>query len=169
MCKTIYTPIIKQDFSDLDLGEMFFLSGKLLCGRDAVLPKIVEMISKGTISRLNIKFEGMAIFHSAVSSAGVGPTSSNKPEIENSMETLSKVGVRIHIGKGKIQQSTIQLLDKYNSIYAIVPPVSALLKEKIISQKIVAFEELGMEALYLLEVESFPAMVAGINRESIYD
>ena len=56
----------------------------------------------------------------------------------------------------------------YGSYYAVTPPVSALFASKTISQRIVAFEEEGMEALYELEVAGLPAIIAIANGESIF-
>ena len=73
------------------------------------------------------------------------------------------------MGKGKISKETIQSLKENNSVYAVIPPVTALLKSKTLSQKVVAFEEEGMEALHLLEVDKFPAIIAAAHGKSIYD
>ena len=167
--RKIKTPISKEDISLLHVGDQIIISGHILCGRDAVLPKIVKMIQDGTVDELEEDLEGSVIFHTAVSPAGVGPTSSNKLEIESSFPVLSKGGVRIHLGKGKISKETIQSLKENNSVYAVIPPVTALLKSKTLSQKVVAFEEEGMEALHLLEVDEFPAIIAAAHGNSIYD
>ena len=95
---------------------MIYISGNILCGRDAVLPKIVKMLEEYKISSLNVDLKGSVIFHTAVSVAGVGPTSSNKLEIESSIEPLSKAGVKLHLGKGAIHAETVQALERNNSI-----------------------------------------------------
>lgn len=169
MSKSIAIPTDVKTISSLRIGDQILISGKIFCGRDAVLPRIVEMINSGLIKDSPINLEGGLIFHTAVSPAGVGPTSSNKLEIEGSMEALSKAGIRIHLGKGKLKQETVEILKDNNSIYAVIPPVTALLNNNIISKKIIAFEELGMEAFYELEVKDYPAVVAVANGESIYD
>ena len=60
-------------------------------------------------------------------------------------------------------------LDEYGSIYAVIPPVTALLGERTLSKEVAAYEELGMEAFYRLEVKDFPAIVAAAKGKSIYD
>ena len=165
----INTPISEDEISKLKVGDMVYISGNIYCGRDAVLPKILKMIEDGSIEHSNIDLKGSVIFHTAVSRAGVGPTSSNKLEIESSMETLSKAGVKLHLGKGQIHKETIEALDKYNSVYAVIPPVTALLNDKTIDQKVIAFEELGMEAFHLLKVDKYPAIIAVAHGRSIYD
>ena len=85
------------------------------------------------------------------------------------MELLSQAGIRLHLGKGKIHGETIEALDKYNAVYAVIPPVTALLKDKTLEKKIVDFAELGMEALYELKVDRYPAIIAAAHGRSIYD
>lgn len=163
--KIITTPITEEEIKDLRIGEMLYISGDIFCGRDAVLPKIVKSMEKNPFELL----KGSAIFHTAVSIAGVGPTSSNKYEIETSIEPLSRNGVKIHIGKGRLHRETIEALAKYNAVYAIIPPVTALLGEKINTLELVAYEDLGMEAFYRINVTEYPIIIAAAHGRSIYD
>ena len=163
------TPISAKDILNLHVGDTVEISGYILCGRDAVLPRVVEMIQEGTVDALGVELEGQIIFHTAVSVAGVGPTSSNKLEIENSIEPLSKAGIKLHLGKGEIRPETIAALDEHNAVYAIVPPVTALLSSKTSEEKIIAFPELGMEALYLIKVDKYPAIIGAAHGRSIYE
>ncbi len=164
----IQTPISKEVAESLQVGDRILLSGKIFCGRDAVLPKICQLVEEGRLGEYGIDLEGGVIFHTAVSIAGVGPTSSNKPEIEGSFETLSKAGIRMHLGKGAIGQATIDMLEKNSAVFAIIPPVTALLGENTLSQKCVAFPELGMEAFYEIEVKDYPAVIGAAHGKSIY-
>jgi len=141
----------------------------ILCGRDAVLPRVLKMIEDGTAGELGVDLHGQVIFHTAVSPAGVGFTSSNKLEIEGSMEPLSRAGIKLHLGKGALKQETIKALERYNAVYAVIPPVTALLASKTSEKKIVAFPELGMEALHLIKVDRYPAIIGAAHGRSIYD
>ena len=105
--KQLRTPLSEEDIRDLKAGDMVEISGYILCGRDAVLPKVLKMIEEGKEAELGISLEGQVVFHTAVSPAGVGPTSSNKLEIEASIEPLSKAGIRMHLGKGELHTETI--------------------------------------------------------------
>ena len=163
------TPISAKDISNLHVGDTVEISGYILCGRDAVLPRVVEMIQEGTVDALGVELEGQIIFHTAVSVAGVGPTSSNKLEIENSIEPLSKAGIKLHLGKGEIRPETISALDEHNAVYDIVPPVTALLSSKTSEEKIIAFPELGMEAFHLIKVDKYPAIIGAAHGRSIYE
>ncbi len=169
MAIDLNTPITDKVAEGLQVGDIITITGHILCGRDAVLPKVVELIKGGNEGTLGVDLNGNVIFHTAVSPAGVGPTSSNKPEIESSMELLSQAGIRLHLGKGKIHGETIEALDKYNAVYAVLPPVTALLKDKTLEKRIVDFAELGMEALYELKVDRYPAIIAAAHGRSIYD
>ncbi len=163
------TPLSEEIVSGLQVGDTVEISGYILCGRDAVLPKILEMIENDTIDDLGIDLRGQVIFHTAVSPAGVGPTSSNKLEIENSIEPLSKAGIKLHLGKGQLHSETVDALDKYNSVYAVIPPVTALLGSKTGEYRVIAFPELGMEALYLIKVDKYPAIIGSAHGRSIYE
>lgn len=165
----IKTPISDEVIKNLHVGDAVEISGYILCGRDAVLPKVVKMIEDGTADTLGVDLQGQVVFHTAVSVAGVGPTSSNKLEIESSIEPLSKAGVKMHLGKGEIHKDTIEALDNYNSVYAIIPPVTALLQSKTSEIKVLAFPELGMEALHLIKVDKYPAIIGAAHGRSIYE
>jgi len=167
--KQLRTPLSEEDIRDLKAGDMVEISGYILCGRDAVLPKVLKMIEEGKESELGISLEGQVVFHTAVSPAGVGPTSSNKLEIEASIEPLSKAGIKMHLGKGELHAETIRALDRYHAVYAVIPPVTALLGDKMTEKKLLAFPELGMEALYLIKVDRYPAIIGAAHGRSIYE
>lgn len=166
--KKLTTPLSDSDISNLKVGDRVLISGYIYCGRDAVLPKICALLKEGSLAGTGIHLQGAVIFHTAVSPAGVGPTSSNKLEIEGSFELLSKNGVKLHLGKGKIGSDTIKMLDEQNAVYAVIPPVTALLGNNTLEQRLVAFPELGMEALYELKVKDYPVIIAAAHNESIY-
>lgn len=165
----IITPITEESIASLQVGDTVEISGYILCGRDAVLPKVVKMIENGNVEDLGVDLHGQVIFHTAVSPAGVGPTSSNKLEIESSIEPLSKAGIKLHLGKGELHKETVEALAKYNSVYAVIPPVTALLGSKTSEERVVAFPELGMEALHLIKVDRYPAIIGAAHGRSIYD
>ena len=163
------TPISEEMVDSLKVGDTVTISGYILCGRDAVLPKVLKMIEDGREAELGVELKGQVIFHTAVSPAGVGPTSSNKLEIESSIEPLSAAGVKLHLGKGALHRETIEALNRCNAVYAVIPPVTALLEDKTTERKVIAFPELGMEALHMIKVDRYPAIIGAAHGRSIYD
>jgi fumarate hydratase subunit beta len=149
---------------NLQVGDKIQIKGKLFTGRDAALPRLVELIKEG---KNPLELEGSAFMHTAVSEAGISPTTSNKVEIEGSMAYLSKCGVKIHIGKGSLSSETVDALSENGSVFVVTPPAAALLRSKVISKKIAAFPEEGIEAIHELEVDGIPGIVAAADGESI--
>ena len=162
------TPFKEEDIAQLKVGDVVSISGYIYTGRDAVLPKIVKHAEEGTLSEVNVNLQGQVIFHTAVSPAGVGPTSSNKLEIESSFEPLSRHGIKMHLGKGAIKPETVKALAENNAVFAIIPPVTALLESQTAEKEVVCYPELGMEALHRIRVENYQAIIAAAKGESIY-
>ena len=168
--KKIKTPFSDDVIANLKVGDVVSISGYIYCGRDAVLPRICRELEAGVWDKRDINLRGGVIFHTAVSPAGVGPTSSNKLEIEGSFETLSKLGgIKMHLGKGAIKPETVQMLARENAVFAIIPPVTALLESQTLERECVAWSELGMEALYRIKVENYQAIISAAKGESIYE
>ena len=162
--KQITTPISDEEILSLDVGDQVSISGVIFTGRDAALPQLVELIKE---DKLDFNLKGSAIMHTAVSDAGIAPTTSNKEEIESTIPFLSEHGVKIHIGKGMLHDETINALNENNSIFVITPPVAALLTSKVLKKECVLFAHEGMEAMYKLEVENIPGIVAVSHKKSI--
>ncbi len=163
------TPFSEDAIRRLKVGDVVSITGNIFCGRDAVLPRICKELEAGTWNKRGIDLHGGVIFHTAVSPAGVGPTSSNKLEIEGSFETLSKHGIKMHLGKGAIKSLTVKALEENNSVFAIIPPVTALLESQTLDRECVAWPELGMEALYRIRVNGYQAIIAAAKGGSIYE
>ena len=166
---SIHTPLSEEQIAKLKVGEVVSISGYIYTGRDAVLPKIVKLAEEGRLAEYGIDLQGSVIFHTAVSPAGVGPTSSNKLEIESSFAPLSKAGVKLHLGKGAITPETIMALEENDAVFAIIPPVTALLESQTKEREVIAFPELGMEALHKIKIENYQAISAAAHGKSIYD
>lgn len=168
--KQLLIPFSEDETCQLNVGDVVSISGDIFCGRDAVLPRICKELEAGTWGERGINLRGGVIFHTAVSPAGVGPTSSNKLEIEGSFEVLSKLGgIKMHLGKGAIKQETAKMLAENNAVFAIIPPVTALLESQTLERECVAWPELGMEALYRIKVKDYQAIIASSKGASIYE
>lgn len=162
--KRLTAPIFDDDLSGLNVGDQISISGTIYTGRDAALPQLVELIKKDEVP---FDLNGTCIMHTAFSEAGIAPTTSNKEEIESTIPFLSENGVKIHIGKGMLSDETVKSLKKNNSIFVITPPVAALLTSKVLEKRCVLFENEGMEAMFELEVEDIPGIVAIHNGETL--
>lgn len=158
----------RDEALDLKAGDMVELTGKIYCGRDAVLPHVVKMAEEGTLEEAGIHMEGAVIFHTAVSCAGIAPTTTSKPEIEGSIVPLSRKGAKFHLGKGLISGETVQGLKENHAYFLVTPPVAALLTAAMSSCRAVLFPEFGMEAFYEITVKDFPAIVAVADGETIF-
>lgn len=167
--KKLTTPFTEEDIANLQVGDVVSISGWIYTGRDAVLPKVQECIEKGTLEDHHIYLRGAVMFHTAVSPAGVGPTSSNKKEIEASFEPLSKAGLKMHLGKGAISKPTIQALKENNAVFAVIPPTTALFEDQTTERELVGWPEFGMEALHRIKVDGYQAIIAAAHGKSIYD
>lgn len=165
---SVQTPISPEVIAGLNVGDFLEISGVIYTGRDAVLPKIVAL-SEAELAAMGIHLEGSVIFHTAVSVAGVGPTSTSKVEIEESMPPLSARGVRIHLGKGRLKAETMRALQVHGSLFAVTTPSTALLTDRIQATEVAAFPELGMEALHRLRVDRIPVVVAVVHGRSIFE
>jgi fumarate hydratase subunit beta len=163
----IQTPVSDDCIEKLKVGDQIEISGIIYTGRDAVLPKLSKL-SQEDLENMKIDIRGGVIFHTAVSPAGIGPTSSNKLEIEGNIGPLSEKGMKIHLGKGALSKKTINILKKYNAVFAITPPVTALLTAKIITKEVAMFPEEGIEAFHRLKVSGLPAIVAIAHGKSIF-
>lgn len=163
------TPVSNSEIMRLNVYDQVEITGYIYTGRDAVLPKLVKDLDGKCPALSNIDLKGSLIFHTAVSPAGIGPTSSNKFDIESTIPQLSAAGVKIHMGKGALSDETTKSLDKFGSIYVVTPPVSALFTNRITSIETIAYKEEGMEAMHKLTVERFPAIVAIAHGKSIFD
>ncbi|WP_372995024.1 fumarate hydratase C-terminal domain-containing protein [Lutispora sp.] len=165
----VSTPISNALIKELKPYDTLEITGVIYTGRDAALPRVVKLIESNKLDELGIDLNGTAILHTAVSVAGIGPTSSNKLDIESSIPALSKAGVKIHIGKGRLTKETVEALKEYNSVFAVTPPVTALLTSTVVEKKIAAFPEEGMEAFHMLRVVKFPIIIAIAHGKSIFD
>lgn len=163
-------PFTEETISQLNVGDVVSITGYIFCGRDTVLPRICRELVAGTWKERGIDLQGGMIFHTAVSPAGVGPTSSNKLEIESSFEVLSKLGgIKMHLGKGAIKTETVKMLAENNAVFAIIPPVTALLESQTLERECVAWPEFGMEALFRIKVKNYQAIIVAAKGESIYE
>jgi fumarate hydratase, class I len=157
-------------------GDRLLLSGKILTARDAAHKKIASLVEKGQALPNDVSFKGRFVYYvgpvdpiegEAVGPAG--PTTSTRMDQYTQM-MLEQMGIAGMIGKAERGPNTIELIKQYQSVYLIaVGGAAFLISQAIKKAKVVAFEELGMEAIYEFEIKDMPVTVAVDNSgESIH-
>ncbi len=146
-------------------GERLLLSGRILTGRDAAHKRIQDMLASG--QELPVDFNGRLIYYvgpvAAVRSEAVGPAG---PTTATRMDSytdlmLGKTGLLAMIGKAERGAQTVESIKRHKSAYLIAVGGAAYLVSKAVrAARVVAFEDLGMEAIYEFEVEDMPVTVA---------
>lgn len=142
----------------LKTGDEVILTGTLYTARDAAHKRMME--------ELPFDIKNQAIYHTGPTPAkpgevigSCGPTTSAR--MDTYTPELLKRGLRVVIGKGELSQEVVKAFKKYRSVFLIAPPgCGALLSEAVKKAEVVAYKDLGCEAVFKLAVENFPAIVA---------
>ena len=157
--------LTKADIAKWQPGENVLLSGKLLTGRDAAHKRIVDMLARG--EKLPVDFNGRFIYYvgpvDPVRDEVVGPAGpTTATRMDKFTETmLAETGLIGMVGKAERGKMGVEAIRKHGAVYLIAVGGAAYLVSKAVrSAKIVAFADLGMEAIYEFEVEDMPVTVA---------
>jgi fumarate hydratase subunit beta len=159
----IKTPLNAKTASELKSSDRVKIAGKIFTARDAAHKKLVELISLGEELPIDIKNQVIYYAGPAPAKPGyvigpAGPTTSGR--MDDYTITLLAAGLKGVIGKGVRSKAVKAGLIKFKAVYfAAVGGAAALLSQKIKKAKVVAFPELGPEAIFELEVEDFPVVV----------
>ena len=157
------TPLDDKVTSELKSGDRVKITGKIYTARDAAHKKLIDLLSEGQALPIEIKDQVIYYAGPAPAKPGyvigpAGPTTSGR--MDNLTVPLLEVGLKGVIGKGVRSSTVKEGLMKYKAVYfAAVGGAAALLSQKIKKAKVVAFPELGPEAIFELEVEDFPVVV----------
>jgi len=159
--------ISKEEVASWKPGETLLLSGKILTGRDAAHKRIQELFEKGESLPDGVDFNGKFIYYvgpvDAVRDEVVGPagpTTSTRMDKYTRM-MLEKTGLAGMIGKAERGDIAIDAIKDHQAVYLMAVGGAAYLVSKAIKKsRVIAFEELGMEAIYEFEVEDMPVTVA---------
>ena len=157
------TPLSKQDVARLKAGDRVLLSGVIYTARDTVHKRLIAMLDGG--EELPFDLDGQVIYYVGPSPArpgeiigSAGPTTSGR--MDPYTPRLLESGVRATIGKGKRSPEVIDAMKQFGSVYlGAVGGVAALLARSVTACEIIAFPELGPEAVRRLEVKDFPLFV----------
>ncbi len=156
-----------EDYQSWRIGDNLLLSGRLLTGRDAAHKRLVERMESGEPLPEGVDFAGRFIYYvgpvDPVGDEAVGPagptTATRMDKFTEPM--LSGTGLAGMIGKAERGPTAIAAIKKHKSVYLIAVGGAAYLVSKAIrSARVIAFEDLGMEAIYEFEVEDMPVTVA---------
>lgn len=157
------TPLSDQVVEKLRIGQKVLLNGVLYTGRDAAHKKMIELLDNG--QSLPVELKGQIIYYVGPSPAkpgrvigSAGPTTSGRMDVY--VPRLLALGLKGMIGKGKRTPEVIKAMKQYKAIYfAAVGGAAALISKCIKEAEVVAYPELGPEAIHRLVVEDFPAIV----------
>jgi fumarate hydratase subunit beta len=163
MAKEVILPLTAETLADLKAGDNVLLCGVLYVARDAAHRRMVEALDRGEPLPFDIK--GQTIYYTGPSPAplgriigSAGPTTSARMDIYT--PRLLAAGLRAMIGKGVRSQEVRDAMKKHRAVYlAAVGGVGALISRSIVSSEVVAYTDLGPEAVLRLEVKNFPAVV----------
>jgi fumarate hydratase subunit beta len=166
--KTVDTPLTDHIINNMHAGDRILLNGIIYTGRDAAHKRLAEMINRG--EKLPMVLEGQVIYYVGPCPAkpgqvigSAGPTTSGR--MDAYAPILMDKGLKGMIGKGLRNQKVVDSIIKNNSVYfAAIGGAGALLSEAIKEAEVIAFPDLGPEAIYRLRVQNFPVTVVIDNK-----
>lgn len=159
----ITTPVADDVIEKLRTGDKVFISGYLLTGRDAAHKKLFDLVKEG--KELPVDIKGQIIYYVGPTPArpgkpigSAGPTTSYR--MDSYAPTLHALGLKGSIGKGSRSKEVKEAMKKHKAVYlASVGGAGALISKSIESSEVVAYPELGPEAVIRLKVKDFPCIV----------
>lgn len=166
----IQTPLDEETVSKLKIGDRVLLSGIVYTARDQAHKRLIDELEKaGRENRkplLPFSLEGQVIYYvgpapcrTGMVIGPAGPTTSGR--MDPYTPVLLEGGLKGTIGKGRRSKDTIEAMKKYKAVYFVaVGGAAVLISKRIKRVEAVAYEDLGPEAVYRLEVEDFPLIVA---------
>ena len=163
MEKHIQAPLVEEEIKNLKSGEYVYITGTIYTARDAAHKRMFESINKG--EEIPMELKNNVIYYMGASPAREGrPIGSAGPTTASRMDkyapTLLNLGLKGMIGKGKRSEEVKEAIIKNGCVYfAAVGGAGALLSKSIKKSEVIAYDDLGTEAIRKLEVENFPAIV----------
>ena len=163
MNKIIQAPIRKEEIKNLNAGDYVYINGKIYTARDAAHKRMDDTLTRGEKLPLDIK--NQMIYYMGPSPAregriigSAGPTTASR--MDKYAPRLLDLGLGAMIGKGKRSKEVLDAIVRNGSIYfAAVGGAGALLSKCIQKSEVIAYDDLGTEAIRKLEVKDFPVIV----------
>ena len=164
MKKKVTTPLSSEVVESLKAGDQILLSGIIYSARDAAHKRMVEALEKD--ERLPVDLSGQIIYYAGPcppkpghTAGPYGPTTSGR--MDKYTVKLIETGLKGMIGKGDRLNTVVECMKRHKAVYfAAIGGAGSLIAAKIHQQTLLAYEDLGAEALYELIVEDFPMVVA---------
>lgn len=163
MEKYIQLPISDQDAEELKAGDYVYLTGTLYTARDAAHKRMQEALDRGEslpfpLAHHLLYYMGPSPAREGRPIGSAGPTTSSR--MDKYTPKLLDLGLKGMIGKGKRSQSVKEALVRNKGVYfAAVGGAGALLSKAILSSEVIAYEDLGTEAVRKLKIKDFPVIV----------
>ena len=157
------SPLKEEDVAKLKAGDVVKLTGIIYTARDAAHKRLCDMLDKG--EELPFELEGAVIYYVGPSPAPEGrPIGSAGPTTSYRMDTyaprLHSLGVKASIGKGKRSEAVCQAMQEHTGVYfGATGGAGALISQCIEEAEVIAFDDLGPEAIRKLKVTNFPLLV----------
>ena len=174
MNKVIHAPMIQEEIDQLHAGDYVYISGKIYTARDAAHLRMFNAMTDGQDIPMVLK--NNIIYYMGPSPArdgrpigSAGPTTSSR--MDKYAPELLALGLKGMIGKGKRSKAVLDGVVRNKADYlAAVGGAGALLSKAIVSSKVIAYDDLGTEAIRELEVDAFPAIVVvDSNGRNLYE
>lgn len=174
MEKYMKVPLSQKDIENLHSGDYVYLTGTIFTARDAAHKRLFDSMNAG--EEIPIQLENNIIYYMGPSPAREGkPVGSAGPTTSSRMDKYTPMllnhGLKGMIGKGKRSEEVIESIVKNKAVYfAAVGGAGALLSKAIKKSTVIAYDDLGTEAIRKLEVEKFPVIVViDSNGNNLYE
>lgn len=159
----IQTPLTDEKVRNLKAGDSVLISGTIYTSRDAAHKRMVEALDRG--EKLPVDFTNQIIYYVGPTPAkpghaigSAGPTTSGR--MDKYAPRMMEIGLKGMIGKGYRTPEVVESMKKHGAVYfAAIGGAAALIAKSIKTYEVLAYEDLGPEALAKLTVEDFPAIV----------
>lgn len=163
MERKLTLPLDEETARSLRAGNVVSLSGILYTGRDTAHKRLIALLDEGKPLPFDVKNQTIYYVGPAPASPGhlvgsAGPTSSYR--MDPYAPRLLALGLKGMIGKGKRSDAVIEAMKRYGAVYfGAVGGAAALIARSIVKSEVVAYEDLGTEAIHRFEIRNFPAIV----------
>jgi fumarate hydratase subunit beta len=162
----VYLNDLNFNLNNLKVGQRVLLSGTIYTARDAAHKRVIDLLDSGNKDKIPFNLNNSAIYYCGPTPTkpgniigACGPTTSSRMDVFT--PRLLEEGVKVLIGKGNRSKEVENSIRKNNAIYFITTGgVAALISKSVIKADLIAFEDLGPEAIYRFEVKDMPLIVA---------